>query len=84
MKKWIVMLALAVMSLTGHAYAAFYDNSSQYMIASDYDGRKILFGPFIYPPGTASGRKSLRYQLCHSFGSGQWQPNGTHLVYRVL
>lgn len=35
MKKWIVMLALAAMSFTGHAYAAFYDNSSQYMIASD-------------------------------------------------
>ena len=35
MKKWIVMLALAAMSFTGHAYAAFYDNSAQYMIASD-------------------------------------------------
>lgn len=35
MKKWIVMLVLAVLSLTGHAYAAFYDNSAQYMIASD-------------------------------------------------
>ena len=29
MKKWIVMLVLAVLSLTGHAYAAFYDNSAQ-------------------------------------------------------